>query len=63
MDEPTQKAFEEGNSESNELDVWRDTTGIKKGRIYSLGLESTVVNRRPYYHGSSSQSIEWVRRA
>ena len=63
MDEATQKASEEGSFEPTELDVWRDTAGTKKGRIYGLGLESTVVDRRPYYRGSSSQSTEWVQKA
>ena len=62
MDEVSQKASEEGSYEPNEIDVWRDTAGIKKGRIYGLGLESTVVDRRPYYRGSSSQSTDWMRR-
>ena len=62
MDEASQKASEGGSYEPNEIDVWRDTTRIKKGRIYGLGLESTVVNRRPYYRGSSSQLADWVGR-
>ena len=31
MDKATQKAFEEGTCESNEIDVWHDTARIKKG--------------------------------
>ena len=58
MDEATQKAYEEGSYEPNEIDVWRNTTGMKKRRIYGLGLESIVVDRT-YYHSSSSQSADW----
>ncbi|KAJ1375240.1 putative transposase, Ptta/En/Spm, plant [Sesbania bispinosa] len=58
----TQQASEQGTLPPMEFDVWRDVAECKKGRIYGLGLESTVVCRRPYYQGSGSSSTEWVRR-
>ena len=37
------------------------TGGVKKGRIYGLGMESTVVTKS--YRGSGSSSSDWVRRS
>ena len=62
MEEMNQKASEQGTHTTNELDVWHDMVGVKKGRIYGLGLESTVVAERSYFRGSCSKSNEWVRR-
>ena len=56
MDEATQKASEDGTPRPTELDMRHETTRVKKGRIYGPGLESTVIDGRPYYCGSSSQS-------
>lgn len=61
MEDRTQRASEQNLPPPNELDVWRDVAGMKKGRIYGLGLESTVINKQ--YHGSCSSSSEWVRRS
>ena len=60
MEDLTQKASESNTPTPNELDVWRDVAGITKGRVYGLGSESTVMNKR--YRGSSSSSSEWIRR-
>ncbi|KAJ1377132.1 putative transposase, Ptta/En/Spm, plant [Sesbania bispinosa] len=60
--ELTQRASEQGTPPPTEFDVWRDVAGVKKGRIYGFGLESTVVDRRPYYQGFGSSSSKWVRR-
>ena len=57
MDEATRRASQDGAPPPSELEVWRETTGVKKGRIYGLGLESTVIDGRPYYHGLGLQSI------
>ena len=62
MDEATQKASQDGTPAPTELDVWRETAGVRKGRIYGLGLESTVIDERPYYRGSGSESTGWVQR-
>ncbi|KAJ1389012.1 putative transposase, Ptta/En/Spm, plant [Sesbania bispinosa] len=61
-EEIAQRASEEGTPLPNEFDVWRDVAGVKKRKVYGLGLESTIVSGRPYYQGSSSSSSEWVRR-
>ncbi|XP_057436280.1 uncharacterized protein LOC130728738 isoform X2 [Lotus japonicus] len=61
MEDRTQRASEQNLPPPSELDVWRDVAGMKKGRIYGLGLESTVINKQ--YHGSCSSSSEWVRRS
>ncbi|XP_057452117.1 uncharacterized protein LOC130743920 [Lotus japonicus] len=61
MEDRTQRASEQNLPPPNELDVWRDVAGVKKDRIYGLGLESTVINKQ--YHGSCSSSTEWVRRS
>lgn len=45
-----------------ELDVWCDIAGVKKGKAYGLGMESTVLVGRPCYRGSSSTLAEWVQR-
>ena len=55
MDETTQRFLEDGTPPPNEIDVWHETSGVKKGRIYGLGLESIVVDRRLYHHGSGLQ--------
>ncbi|XP_020238483.1 uncharacterized protein LOC109817593 isoform X3 [Cajanus cajan] len=62
FEELTQKANEEGTTPPNELDVWCDVARTKGGKIYGLGMESSVVAGRPYYRGSSSSSNEWVQR-
>jgi len=46
----------------NELEVRTDVAGVKKGQIYDLGMESSVLAGRPYYRGSSSSSTEWMQR-
>ena len=60
MEDLTQKASQSSTPPPDEMDVWRDLAGMKKGRVYGLGSESTIMNKR--YHGSSSSSSEWVRR-
>ena len=54
MDKATQKASQDGTPPPSELEVWHETVSVNKGRIYGLGLESIVIDRRPYYHGSGS---------
>nr|AFK44625.1 unknown [Lotus japonicus] len=61
MEDRMQRASEQNLPPPNELDVWREVAGMKKGRIYGLGLESTIINKQ--YHGSCSSSSEWVRRS
>ena len=46
----------------NELEVWTDVAGVKKGKLYGLGMESSVLARRPQYRGSGCSSTEWVQR-
>ncbi|KAJ1387123.1 putative transposase, Ptta/En/Spm, plant [Sesbania bispinosa] len=46
--ELTQRASEQGTHPPTEFDVWHDVAEVKKGRIYGLGLEPTVVDMRPY---------------
>ena len=41
--------------------MWREVAGVKKGRIYGLRFESTVVTKS--YRGSGSSSSDWVRRS
>ena len=62
MDEATQKASQDGTPPPTELDVWHETVGVKKGRIYGLGLEFIVIDGRPYYRSSGSQYDAWVQR-
>ena len=62
MDEANPKAPQDGTLPPTELDVWRETAKVKKGRIYGFGLESTVIDGRLYYHGSGSQSNAWLQR-
>jgi len=38
-----------------------DVAGTKNGRIYGLGIESTVIVGRPYYYSGSSSSNRWVQ--
>ena len=58
----TQRASEQSLPPPDELDVWREVTGgVKKGRIYGLGLEAAVVTKT--YRGSGSSSSDWVRRS
>ncbi|XP_068486330.1 uncharacterized protein [Phaseolus vulgaris] len=57
----TQSASAQGIPPPNELDVWCDVAGTKNGRIYGLGMESTVIGGRPYYLGSSSSSNGWIQ--
>ncbi|RYQ95801.1 hypothetical protein Ahy_B08g091159 [Arachis hypogaea] len=54
IEQTTQKAFEEGSNAPNEMDVLCEIARVKKGRIYGLGIESTVIDKRPSYRGSSS---------
>ena len=42
--------------------MYHETTRVKKGRIYGLGLESTIIDGRPYYHDFGSQSNTWIQR-
>jgi hypothetical protein len=58
----TQEASLQGNSPPKDLDVWCEVAGLRKGRVYGLGMESTVIAGRPYYRGSCSSSTEWVQR-
>ncbi|RYR05124.1 hypothetical protein Ahy_B06g084972 [Arachis hypogaea] len=60
IEEAIQTASKEGSNAPNEVDVWCDTTGIKKRRIYELGIESTVIDKMPSCHSSSSQSSKWL---
>ncbi|ESW15840.1 hypothetical protein PHAVU_007G106700 [Phaseolus vulgaris] len=57
----TQSASAQGIPPPNELDVWCDVAGTKNGRIYGLGMESTVIGGRPYYLGSSSSLNGWIQ--
>ncbi|MED6220745.1 hypothetical protein PIB30_047823 [Stylosanthes scabra] len=59
-EELTQKASD-GSNVPNEVDLWCDIAGVKKGRIYGLGTESTVIDKRSTCRGSGSQSSEWLR--
>ncbi|MED6135133.1 hypothetical protein PIB30_043321 [Stylosanthes scabra] len=63
QEELTQKATEDGSSVPDELDLWCDIAGVKKGRIYGLGIESTVIDKRSSCRGSGSHSSEWLRRS
>ena len=58
----TQEASSQGIPPPNELEVWTDVAGVKKGQIYGLGMESSVLAGRPHYRGSGSSSTEWVQR-
>ncbi|RDX82182.1 hypothetical protein CR513_37057, partial [Mucuna pruriens] len=58
----TKRAFAQGNPPPSELDVWCDVARSKKGKVYGLGMESTVMSTSPCYRGSSSLSMEWVKR-
>jgi copper oxidase (laccase) domain-containing protein len=42
--------------------VWPEVAGIRKGRIYGLGSESSLFASRQNYRGSSSSSTEWVQK-
>ncbi|WJX77478.1 hypothetical protein P8452_60782 [Trifolium repens] len=44
------------------IDVWIEVAGIRKGRIYGLGSESSLFASRQNYCGSSSSSTEWVQK-
>ncbi|XLR26041.1 uncharacterized protein [Arachis hypogaea] len=61
MEQVIQKTSEEGSNAPDETDVWQEIAGSKKGKIYGLGLESTVVDKRLSFHGSNSQASEWLR--
>ncbi|WJX66607.1 cyclin-dependent kinase [Trifolium repens] len=61
-EELTQPASLEGTSAPNELDVWIEVAGIRKGHIYGLWSESSLFASWRNYRGSSSSSIEWVQR-
>lgn len=62
MDDLTQEASLHGMPPPNPLKVWTDVAGVKKGRIYGLGMESSVLAGRSHYRGSGSCSTEWVQR-
>ncbi|AET04304.1 hypothetical protein MTR_8g087320 [Medicago truncatula] len=64
MEELTQASSLQGTPPPKELDVWCEVAGINKGRVYGLGMESTVLvgKGRPNYRGSCSSSTEWVQR-
>lgn len=64
LEELTQASSLQGNPPPKELDVWCEVAGINKGRVYGLGMESTVLvgKGRPNYRGSCSLSTEWVQR-
>uniref|UniRef100_A0A3Q7YGE4 Uncharacterized protein LOC101504946 n=1 Tax=Cicer arietinum TaxID=3827 RepID=A0A3Q7YGE4_CICAR len=62
FEELTQETTSQGTPPPNELDVWCEVAGIKRGRVYGLGMESTVLLGRPNYRGSCSSSTEWVQR-
>ena len=57
-----QEASSQGMPLPNELEVWTDVVGVKKGQIYGFGMESSVLAGRPHYRGSGSSSTEWVQR-
>ncbi|WJX18773.1 hypothetical protein P8452_08540 [Trifolium repens] len=42
--------------------MWTEVAGIRKGRIYGLGSESSLFASRQNYRGSSSSSTEWVQK-
>ncbi|WJX62547.1 hypothetical protein P8452_47532 [Trifolium repens] len=61
-EELTQQASLEGTQPPNDIDVWTEVAGIRKGHIYGLGSESSSFVGRRNYRGSSSASTEWVQR-
>ncbi|KAK2361678.1 hypothetical protein QL285_086802 [Trifolium repens] len=61
-EELTQQASLEGNPPPKEINVWTEVAGIRKGRIYGLGSESSLFASWRNYRGSSSSSTEWVQR-
>ncbi|MED6124670.1 hypothetical protein PIB30_061176 [Stylosanthes scabra] len=62
-EELTQKAAEDGSGVPDEVDLWCDIAGVKKGRIHGLGIESTMIDKRSTCHGSGSQLFEWLQRS
>nr|XP_027186695.1 uncharacterized protein LOC113784639 [Cicer arietinum] len=62
FEELTQETTSQGTPPPNELDVWCEVAGIKRGRIYGLRIESTVLLGRSNYRGSCSSSTKWVQR-
>ncbi|WJX73038.1 hypothetical protein P8452_56863 [Trifolium repens] len=61
-EELTQQASLEGTQPPNDINVWTEVAGIRKGHIYGLGSESSSFVGRRNYRGSSSASTEWVQR-
>ncbi|KAK2414249.1 hypothetical protein QL285_036862 [Trifolium repens] len=61
-EELTQQASLEGTQPPNDIYVWTEVAGIRKGHIYGLGSESSSFVGRRNYRGSSSASTEWVQR-
>ncbi|MED6147365.1 hypothetical protein PIB30_043423 [Stylosanthes scabra] len=41
------------------MDLWCDIAGVKKGRVYAFGIESTTIDKRSSCHDFSSQ---WLQR-
>ncbi|KAJ1378326.1 Cactin, central domain [Sesbania bispinosa] len=58
-EELTQRASAQGTPPPSKLDLWRDVAGMKRGRVYGLGSESTVVAGGPFYQSLISSSSEW----
>ena len=58
----TKRALAEGKPSPSELDVWCDVARSKKGKVYGLGMKSTVMATSPCYNCSSSSSREWVKK-
>ncbi|TKY72513.1 transposase, Ptta/En/Spm, plant [Spatholobus suberectus] len=61
-EEASQLSSAAGESPPTELEVWCKVAGMKKGKVYGLGLELSKVVGRHSYHGSSSSLSDWVRR-
>ncbi|XP_058745506.1 uncharacterized protein LOC131618258 [Vicia villosa] len=61
-EELIQESSQQGTPPPAQLDVWCDVAGIRKGRVYGLGMESTVITGKPTYRGSCSSSTESVQR-
>ncbi|MED6198795.1 hypothetical protein PIB30_069909, partial [Stylosanthes scabra] len=59
-EEATQKAAEDGSSAPDEMDLWCDIAGVKKGRVYGFGIESTTIDKRSSCHDSS---FHWLQRS
>ncbi|MED6223185.1 hypothetical protein PIB30_071491 [Stylosanthes scabra] len=59
-EEATQKAYEDGSSAPDEIDLWCEIAGVRKGKIYGLGIESTTIDKRFNCCNSNSQ---WLQRS